>query len=126
MNLFLVLKDLSISRCILPADTEPTICELHHFADAFQMAYGPVSYLQTVHKNGSICCSFLMGKGYLAKDRKTVPQLELLAAVVAVKFNALIKGELKSCDYTIIFLVRFDVGFAFNKKPQTAISCVCV
>ena len=94
MNSFLALKDLSISRCVMSADSEPVICELHHFADASQMAYGAVSYLRTVHRNGSICCSFLMGKGYLAKDRRTVPQLELLAAVVAVKLNALIKGEL--------------------------------
>ena len=94
MNSFLALKDLSISRCVMSADSEPVICELHHFADASQMAYGAVSYLRTVHGNGSICCSFLMEKGYLAKDRRTVPQLELLAAVVAMKLNALIKGEL--------------------------------
>ena len=94
MNSFLALKDLSVSRCVMSADSKPVICELHHFADASQMAYSAVSYLRTVHGNESICCSFLMGKGYLAKDRKTVPQLELLAAVVALKLNALIKGEL--------------------------------
>ena len=77
----------------MSADSKPVICELHHFADAYQMAYGAVSYLQTVHGNRSIYCSFLTGKGYLAKNRRTVPQLELLAAVVAVKLNALIKGE---------------------------------
>ena len=78
----------------MSADSEPIICELHHFADTSQMAYGAVSYLRTVYGNRSICCSFLMGKGYLAKDRRTVPQLELLAAVVTVKLNVLIKGEL--------------------------------
>ena len=94
MNSFLAPKDLSISRCVMSADSEPVICKLHHFADASQMAYGTVFYLRTVHRNGSIFCSFLMRKRYLAKDRRTVPQLELLAAVVAVKLNASIKGEL--------------------------------
>ena len=94
MNSFLALKDLSINRCVMSADSEPVTCELHHFADASQMAYGAISYLRTVHQNGSICCSFLTEKEYLAKDRRTVPQLELLAAVVAMKLNALIKGKL--------------------------------
>ena len=93
MNLFIALKNLSISRCVMSADSKPVICELHHFADASQMAYHAVSYLRTVHQNENIFCSFFMVKGYLAKDRRTVLQLELLAAVVVVKLNALIKGE---------------------------------
>ena len=41
------------------------VYELHHFADAFSLAYA-VSYFRTEDKRQNISCSFVKRKGYLA------------------------------------------------------------
>ena len=47
-------------------------------------------YKRTVDEFGSIKVAFLMGKGYLAKENRTIPQLELIAVVVSVRRDCLI------------------------------------
>ena len=84
----------NIDRCI-SLDSESVVCyKLFHFSDASSYAYGAVSYLRTVDKFGSIKVAFLMGKGYLAKENRTVPQLELMAAVILVRLDCLIQKQL--------------------------------
>ena len=69
--------------------------ELHHFSDASQVAYGAVSYLRTVSKEGDIHCSFLIGKSRLSPLKATtIPRLELSAAVVATRLDKVMQQEL--------------------------------
>ena len=69
--------------------------ELHHFCDASLVAYGSVAYLRSVNKSGNFHVAFLMGKGHLSpKPSTTVPRLELLAAVTAVRLDRLLRREL--------------------------------
>ena len=44
-----------------------------------------------IYPDGEATCAFLMGKGYIAHRKRTVPQLEMLAAVVAVKLDELLR-----------------------------------
>ena len=83
---------LSIARCIKPTPFEDIASfELHHFADASETAYGTVSYVRIVDKGGAIYCSFLKGKAHLAPLKTvTIPRLELMAAVTAVRVSALL------------------------------------
>ena len=74
------LEKLKVNRCLKPLKNVK-VYEIHAFADGSQTGYGAISYLGSVQINGAVSCSFLMGKGYLAKERRTVPQVELLAAV---------------------------------------------
>ena len=84
----------NIGGCI-SLDSESMVSyELHHFSDASGYAYGAVSYLRTVNEFGSIKVAFLMGKRYLAKENRTIPQLELMAAVISVRLDCLIQKEL--------------------------------
>ena len=83
-----------IDRCISLTSGGEVSYELHHFSDASSYAYGAVSYLRTEDEFGSIKVAFLMGKGYLAKENRTIPQLELMAAVVSVRLDCLIRKEL--------------------------------
>ena len=90
------LEGLAIPRCLKPPDVKGELkYELHHFADASQLAYGAVSYLRVVDAEGHASCSLLMGKSHLApKPSTTIPRLELQAAVTALRLDKAIKKEL--------------------------------
>ncbi|XP_068735424.1 uncharacterized protein [Montipora capricornis] len=92
------LSQISLARCLKPADFGVAdVTELHHFADASQIAYGAVSYARFVNKErNAVHCSFLVGKSRLAHVKPmTIPRLELSAAVVAVKLDRTLREELE-------------------------------
>ena len=80
-------------RCLQPVPSVHR--ELHHFADASEIAYGVVSYLRVIATDGSVNCTIVMAKARLAPIKKlTVPRLELQAATLAARQNALLRKEL--------------------------------
>ena len=85
------INDLSISRCFKPKDFGDVVsCQLHHFADASEVAYGTVSFIRLVNSAGRVFCSFLKGKLHLAPLKgATIPRLELMAATTAVRVCSL-------------------------------------
>jgi hypothetical protein len=85
-----------IPRCIKPIHFGPVInCQLHHFADASETAYGVVSYLRAENEEGEISSSLLMAKGRLSPLKiLTIPRLELSAATLAVKQDGYIRREI--------------------------------
>ena len=91
-----ILSKVSLERCIKPSSFgEVKRAELHHFADASQIAYGAVSYLRLVNQDGAVHCAFLMGKSRLAHVKPmTIPRLELTAAVLAVQLDKMLREEL--------------------------------
>ena len=89
------LEKLSISRCFSPTRCGGKDCEVHNFADASRISYGAASYLRVIDGHGNVHCSFLMGKGYLVPvPITTIPRLELLAAITAVRLDRIIRREL--------------------------------
>lgn len=83
----------SVNRCFCPLDFPPnnTIFHLVIFADASSVAFGAVAYLR-MECNGSVSLSFVMAKGRIATLKpRTVPRLELEAAVLAVRLSLLIR-----------------------------------
>ena len=82
-----------VPRCLQPFPT--THKELHHFADASEVAYGVASYLRVVTTDGRVNCTLVMAKSRLAPiKRLTVPRLELQAATLAARQNTLLRKEL--------------------------------
>ena len=82
-----------VPRCLQPVPSVRR--ELHHFADASEIAYGVVSYLRVIATDGSVNCTIVMAKSRLAPIKKlTVPRLELQAATLAARPNALLRKEL--------------------------------
>ncbi len=69
--------------------------ELHLFSDANETAYAAAAYVRIVDNDGGISCRFITGKCHncLIK-RPTIPQLELIASVLAVHLSNIIKVEL--------------------------------
>ena len=74
-----------------------TDTELHVFADASKIAYGVACYIRFKIKNRPKC-SFIMSKSKLApvnKKSKSIPQLELQAALIASRLKQKIIKEFK-------------------------------
>ena len=90
------LGDFHIDRCIKPTDLSSNFkCELHHFADASNYAYGVASYLRVYDESGLNKCTLIAGKSRLAPiNGMTIPRLELSAAVVAVRLHQTITREM--------------------------------
>ena len=90
------LQQISIPRWIgMSTTTDYQKFQLHYFVDASKEAYGAVCYLRIVSVNDKVICRLLMSKSYLApKDETSIPRLELLAAVTAVKMDMLLSTEL--------------------------------
>ena len=88
------IDEMGVRRCIKPPEFgEVASYQIHHFADASEVAYGTVSYLRMTNSEGDVHCAFVMGKAHLAPLKTvTIPRLELMAAVTAVKVDSLISG----------------------------------
>ena len=91
------LEQFEIKRCLVPEEFGKIIqCQLHHFADASQEAYGSVSYLRLVSAERRIHCAFLIGKSRLAPVKQmTIPRLELSAAVMSVRMDRMLCREMR-------------------------------
>ena len=73
----------------------------HSFSDASALGHGESSYLRLVDEYGHIHCTLMMAKGRVALRKiVSIPRLELVAAVLAVKIFAMIKKELEMEDLT--------------------------
>ena len=90
------LEDFSCIRSLVPEEFGDVVhASLHHFGDASEAAYGTASYLRLVNGDGRIHCSFLLGKSRLAPLKSvTIPRLELMAAVLAVKVDGNLRSQL--------------------------------
>ena len=96
-NALQTMADVRIPRCYFPPGTILSQCQLqmHHFADASEHGYGTVSYLRVKYPDGTIHCSFLMGKSRNAPVKfTTVPRLELQASVLSTRMNNSIRAKL--------------------------------
>ncbi|XP_069970066.1 uncharacterized protein [Penaeus vannamei] len=69
--------------------------ELHVFSDASKESIAAVSYLKTVHEDGSSEIGFVMGKAKIAPlHGHTIPRLELCAAVLAAELSEVVLENL--------------------------------
>lgn len=84
-------------RCLKPQNFgDPIASQLHHFADASKDGYGTVSYIRLKNSRGEHHVTFLLGKARVTPLKAvTIPRLELTAAVLAVRVDAMLKAELQ-------------------------------
>jgi hypothetical protein len=71
--------------------------------DASEVAYSMSAYVRITDDQGGIHCSFVMGKCRDSPIRPTIPRLELLASVMAVRLSNLIRSEFDWKFDNIIF-----------------------
>ena len=90
------LEKIGLKRCVKPANFGKIVeCSLHNFSDASELGYGESSYIRLVDEYGKIHCTLLMGKARVTPLKfVSIPRLELVAAVLAVKISAQLKREM--------------------------------
>lgn len=94
------LQDLRIPRCCI-VESKPRGLQLHVFSDASRYAKGFVCYLRVTRGNETAECHLMMAKALLAdEEKRTIPQLELDAAMDAVMMMRMVKRELGLEDCT--------------------------
>lgn len=86
-----------MARCVqLPGFGPLSQTELHHFSDASEHGYGTVSYLRLTADNHEVHVSFVLGKARVAPLKEmTIPRIELVAAVLAVKVGKMLRKEVE-------------------------------
>ena len=88
------MSDVRFSRRVQDGDGEVTR-ELHHFSDASEIAYGVASYLRVERPDGVVSSQLVMAKSRLAPLKPlTIPRLELCAATLATRQDAMLRREL--------------------------------
>ncbi|XP_073785217.1 uncharacterized protein [Danio rerio] len=91
------LKDFTVPRCYYPSSfSKIVLTELHHFSDASNLGYGACSYLRVKSDKNEVHCCLVMAKARVAPIKiKSIPRLELAAAVVSARLSVLLKAELQ-------------------------------
>ena len=119
-NLAKFLEKVNIPGCFKMPETCEASYELQHFCDASLVAYGSVAYSRSVNKSGNFHVAFLMGKGHLSpKPSTTVPRLELLAAVTAVRLDRLLHCYDASYHFQLINRCFGQIPLPFLKASAT-------
>ena len=113
LNRLQELTHVQIPRCFTPKNLKALkSIEIHNFAtDASSYAYAPCSYLRLVDTDDNIFSTFVIAQSRLVPIKAvSIPRFELTAAVLAVRLNALVKGEL-----------NFDVCRSYFWVDSTAV-----
>ena len=100
------LEEIQLPRCYRNLSM-PNNCtvQLHMFSDASEYAYSTSAYLRLSNNHGDQAhCSFVFGKCRNAPLRRpTIPRLELMAGLMAVRTSNLIRTELDLPVDRIVF-----------------------
>lgn len=99
------LENTKVERCFKPEDFgQVKTVELHHFSDASIGGYGQCSYLRLVDESDKVQCSLVMGKSRVVPLKQvSIPRSELTAAVVSIKFSAMLQDELDYRNITEVY-----------------------
>ncbi|XP_014674050.1 PREDICTED: uncharacterized protein LOC106814267 [Priapulus caudatus] len=111
------LRLISVARCIMPTESRDAVCELHHFSDASEKAYGRCTYMRCISKQGRIHTTLVMSKGRVATIKQlTIPRLELQAAVLSAKVDCLLRRELELCITKSYFWTDSELVLKYIKN----------
>ena len=104
-------------RCVKPLGGVSGDVELHHFSDASSKAYGCCSYVRYTGGDGCARVTLLMAKGRVAPMKQvTIPRLELQAAVLSAKADAMLRSELRLTIPQSYFWTDSEIVLAYLRN----------
>ena len=115
------LSELRIPRNYFLPETESSKCQmqLHIFSDASEIGYGASSYLRVRYPDGTIHCSFVMGKVRNAPVKFTsIPRLELQAAVLSTRINKTLREELDLNIQSTTYWTDSEIVLHYSKNEM--------
>ena len=113
------LQTVSFPRCYKAENVHVQELQLHTFCDACELGYGAVSYLRIISVTNEIHCSFVMSKSRVAPQRlRTIPRLELSAAVLGVQLSKFIQREMDLPIHTVFFWTDSTAVLQFINNTQ--------
>ena len=96
-------KKIRIPRCV-QAKEVPTDYQIHAFSDASGSGYGAGIYLRTTYASGRVKINLVIGKARVAPLKQlSIPRLELLGAVTAVKLAAIVRKEWNCPEMPVVY-----------------------
>lgn len=96
------LSQIVIPRPFRTQEDSPTSTSLMVFSDASEKAYGTCAYLVNSYKDGAIKCKLIAAKARVAPlKRLSIPRLELMGAVIAVRLAETLVKELDTPRHRI-------------------------
>ena len=86
---------LQLDRYVRPTRFKNASMQLHNFCDASQLVYGTVTYIRMMNDDEEVLCSFLLSRSRVALLKTlSIPRLELMAAVLAIQVDHMLRKEL--------------------------------
>jgi hypothetical protein len=111
------LADVRIPRCIKPGPFDDAAIELHHFSDASEHGYGACTYVRSLNKQGEIHVALLFSKGRVAPIKTvSIPRLELQAALVAARIDAMLRREMTLQFVASYFWTDSEIALRYIKN----------
>lgn len=93
--------------------------QLHHFANASEGGSGTATYIHIVNQQNNIHITSLLGKARVTPLKTvTIPQLELTAAVLAVRVESVLKAELVVQEDSVFWTDSTSVLKYFNNEDR--------
>ena len=90
-----LLPTIIFPRCMLGELYDATSCDLHHFCDASERAYGAAAYVRVTSPDGRVHVCLIRSRGRVAPVKTTsIPRLELCGAVAAVELDQELRREM--------------------------------
>lgn len=110
-------ENMKIPRWVQYSGKTTKSIQLHGFADSSEQAYGAVIYVRTETEDGQIQISLLTSKSKVApiKMKKTLPRLELCAAVLLAKLMSRTTKALNLKTYSIFAWTDSMIALAWIK-----------
>ena len=112
------LRSVQFTRCLQP-QSAVDLLELHVFADASILAYGPAAYLVWCSTNEERKARLVSAKAGVPQRQTTIPLLELMAALLASRLAKTICEEFKIKPSTVILWTDSMIVLAWLCSEST-------
>ncbi|XP_064648771.1 uncharacterized protein LOC135500981 [Lineus longissimus] len=115
-----ILDEIKVPRCLKPEDFQNPIYSLHGFGDACEASYGSAIYLLAEDRpSGRKYSTLLFSKTRLSPigKRRSIPELELIAALINARLVTYVRNELKLLIEKTICWTDSQVVLQWISKP---------